>query len=102
MLKITPNTKFKDALKNPMAKDMLEKLMMALRLPSALITNGPLGNGKFKLLNTLTAGLIDKNTVQQICDMLNLEKDEVITDKGTLEKMVEGSGYLSGLSPLVL
>ncbi len=86
MLKITPNTKFKDALKNPMAKDMLEKLMMALRLPSALITNGPLGNGKFKLLNTLTAGLIDKNTVQQICDMLNLEKDEVITDKGTLEK----------------
>ena len=44
MLKITPNTKFKDALKNPMAKDMLEKLMMALRLPSALITNGPLGN----------------------------------------------------------
>ncbi len=27
MLKITPNTKFKDALKNPMAKDMLEKLI---------------------------------------------------------------------------
>ena len=24
MLKITPNTKFKDALKNPMAKEMVE------------------------------------------------------------------------------
>lgn len=86
MLKITPNTKFKDAAVNPMAKDMIEKLMMALHLPTSLVTDGFLKNGKLKWLTTATAGLLDKKTIQQICDMLNLEKDEVITDKGELEK----------------
>ena len=55
MLEITPNTKFKDAAVNPMAKDMIEKLMMALRLPTSLVTDGFLKNGKLKWLTTATA-----------------------------------------------
>ena len=39
MLKITPNTNLKDACQNPMAKDMLEKLMLAFRLPCLLYTS---------------------------------------------------------------
>ena len=87
MLKITPNTTLKDAMVNPMAKDIIEKLMLALRLPADLPTrNSVLGKIKFKTLTTATAGLLDKNTVQTICDMLNLETDEVITDEGKMVK----------------
>ena len=85
MIKITPNTTLKEAMVNPMAKDVIEKLMLALRLPADLPTrNNVLGRIKFKTLTTLTAGLLDKNTVQTICDMLNLEVDEVITDEGEM------------------
>lgn len=86
MIKITPNTTLREAMANPMAKDVVEKLMMALRLPMDAAEKGILGNAKFKTLTTLTAGLLDAKTVQTVCDMLNLEKDEVITDEGTLEK----------------
>lgn len=86
MIKITPNTKFKDAASNPMAKDMIEKLMMTFRLPASLVDKGLLGHMKFKNLTALTCGLLDKKTVQSICDMLNLETGEVITDKGILTK----------------
>ena len=87
MLKITPNTTLKDAMVNPMAKDIIEKLMLALRLPADLPTrNSVLGKIKFKTLTTATAGLLDKSTVQTICDMLNLETDEVITDEGKMVK----------------
>ncbi len=86
MIKITPDTTFKDASQNPMAKDMLEKLMLALHLPSSLIENSFIGKAKLKMLNSLSFGLIDKQTVNNICDMLNLEKGEIISDKGTLTK----------------
>ena len=85
MIKITPNTTLKNAMVNPMAKDIIEKLMLALRLPGDLPEkNKVFGNLKFKTLTTLTAGLLDKSTVQTICDMLNLEVDEVITDEGEM------------------
>ncbi|MBQ9517898.1 MAG: alpha-glucosidase [Eubacterium sp.] len=85
MLKINPNTTLKSAMVNPMAKDIIEKLMLALRLPADLPNkNKVFGNLKFKTLTTLTAGLLDKKTVQTICDMLNLETDEVITDEGEM------------------
>lgn len=86
MIKITPETTLKEAMANPMAKDVVEKLMMALRLPMDAAEKGILGNAKFKTLTTLTAGLLDAKTVQTVCDMLNLEKNELITDEGTLEK----------------
>ena len=85
MIKITPNTTLKNAMVNPMAKDIIEKLMLALRLPTDLPNKSNVfGNLKFKALTTFTAGLLDKNTVQTICDMLNLEVDEVITDEGEM------------------
>ena len=85
MIKITPNTTLKNAMVNPMAKDIIEKLMLALRLPTDLPNKSKVfGNLKFKALTTFTAGLLDKNTVQTICDMLNLEVDEVITDEGEM------------------
>lgn len=84
MIKITPNTTLSEAMVNPMAKDVLEKLIMALRLPSKVIDNKLFKKLKFKDLTTLTAGLIDKKTAALICDMLNLEKDEVITDEGEM------------------
>lgn len=84
MIKITPNTTLKDAMVNPMAKDVIEKLFLVLRLPTDLINSGIMGKLKFKTLTTATAGLLDKKTVQMVCDMLNLEKDEVITDQGEL------------------
>lgn len=85
MIKITPNTTLKEAMVNPMAKDIIEKLMLALRLPTDLPNkNNVFGKVKFKTLTTLTAGLLDKATVQTICDMLNLEKDEVINDEGEM------------------
>ncbi len=86
MLKITPDTRFKDAMINPMAKDVVEKLMLALRLPSNLLETTKFGNLKFKSLTAFTAGLFDKKTVQTLCNMLNLEKDEVITDEGELKE----------------
>ena len=87
MITITPETTLKDALINPMAKDVIEKLMLALHLPADLPSrNALLGKIKFKTLTTVTAGLLDKKTVQTICDMLNLEKDEVITDEGEMVK----------------
>ena len=84
MIKITPNTTLKDAMVNPMAKDVIEKLFLVLRLPTDLINSGIMGKLKFKTLTTVTAGLLDKKTVQMVCDMLNLEKDEVITDQGEM------------------
>lgn len=84
MIKITPNTTLKDAMVNPMAKDVLEKLMMALRLPNSMLESSIMGKLKFKTLTAATAGLLDKKTIALICDMLNLEKDEVITDKGEM------------------
>lgn len=84
MIKITPDTTLSEAMVNPMAKDVLEKLIMALRLPSKAIDSKLFKRLKFKDLTTLTAGLIDKKTGALICDMLNLEKDEVITDEGEM------------------
>lgn len=84
MIKITPNTTLKDAMANPMAKDVIEKLFLVLRLPTDLINSGIMSKLKFKTLTTATAGLLDKKTVQMVCDMLNLEKDEVITDQGEM------------------
>ena len=86
MLKITPETKFKDAISNPMAKDIIEKLLLAMRLPSDSFDGGFFGNLKFKSLTALTAGPINRKTVGQLCNMLNLEEDEVITDEGELQK----------------
>lgn len=86
MIKITPDTTLKDAMVNPMAKDVIEKLFLVLRLPADMINKGFVGKLKFKSLTAFTAGLLDKKTVQQICDMLNLEKDEVITDEGEMQK----------------
>lgn len=84
MIKITPNTTLKDAMVNPMAKDVIEKLFLVLRLPTDLINSGIMGKLKFKTLTIATVGLLDKKTVQMVCDMLNLEKDEVITDQGEM------------------
>ena len=87
MIKITPETTLREAMANPMAKDVIEKLMMALRLPTDTAEKSSLmGNVKFKTLTTLSFGLLDAKTVQTVCDMLNLEKGELITDEGTLEK----------------
>lgn len=86
MNKITPQTSLKEALKNPMAKDMLEKLLLALHLPGTLIEKGAVGKLKVRNISTITAGLLTKKTVQTICDMFNLEQDEVITDPGTMEE----------------
>lgn len=86
MNKITPQTSLKEALKNPMAKDMLEKLLLALHLPGTLIEKGFIGKLKVRNISTVTAGLLTKKTVQTICDMFNLEKDEVITDQGELQE----------------
>ncbi len=86
MIKITPNTTIKEAMVNPMAKDVVEKLFLALRLPTALLEKKAIGSIKLKTLTTVTAGLLDKKTVQTICDMFNLEKDEVITDEGELQE----------------
>lgn len=84
MLKITPQTNLKDACQNPMAKDMLEKLMLAFRLPVSTLDSAIMKKLKFKSLTTFTCGLLDKKTVQTVCDMLNLEKGEIIADNGTL------------------
>ena len=86
MNKITPNTSFKEAIRNPMAKDMLEKLLLALHLPGTLIEKGAIGKLKVKHISTATAGLLTKKTVQTICDMFNLERDEVITDEGEMNE----------------
>ncbi|MBE6719642.1 MAG: alpha-glucosidase [Ruminococcaceae bacterium] len=87
MINITPETTLKDAMINPMAKDVIEKLMLSLRLPTDLPSkNAVFGKIKFKTLTKLTAGLLNKETIQTICNMLNLEKDEVITDEGILEE----------------
>ena len=87
MIKITPETTLREAMANPMAKDVIEKLMMALRLPTDTAEKSSLmGNVKFKTLTALSFGLLDAKTVQTVCDMLNLEKGELITDEGTLEK----------------
>lgn len=79
MIKITPNTKIKDAMVNPMAKDIIERLMIALRLPISVADKAFVKNLRFKSLTTLSAGLLDKNTIEKLCDMLNLETCEVIT-----------------------
>ena len=50
MIKITPNTTLKDAMVNPMAKDVIEKLFLVLRLPTDLINSGIMGK-----LNFMTA-----------------------------------------------
>lgn len=84
MQKITPNTTVQEARANPMAADVLEKLMLALRLPVSTLDNKAFGKLKLKHLTTATLGLLDKKTVQTMCDMLNLETDELITDKGEL------------------
>lgn len=86
MIKITPNTTLKEAMVNPMAKDVLEKLMLALRLPTSMLDSKIMSKLKFKTLTTATAGLLDKGTVELMCDMLNLEKDEVITDIGQMQE----------------
>lgn len=82
MNKITPNTTFKEAMQNPMAKDMIEKLFLMLGQPLSAVEDGILGKAKLKMLRAL----FGKKTSQNICDMFNLEKDEVITDEGELEK----------------
>lgn len=84
MIKITPDTTLKDAMVNPMAKDVLEKLMMALRLPTSMLDRNIMRKIKLKTLTKATAGLLDKKTIQMVCDMFNLEKNEVIVDKGEL------------------
>ena len=68
MNKITPNTTFKDAMVNPMAKDMIEKLFMILRQPLSLVEDGFLGKAKLKMLR----GLFGKKTTQTsvICSTL--------------------------------
>ncbi len=86
MEKITPNTTLNESMANPMAKDMVEKLMLAFRLPSDTVEKTPLGKLKFKALTTLTAGLLDKKTVQTLCDMFNMEKDERILDEGEMKE----------------
>ncbi|MBR1763749.1 MAG: alpha-glucosidase [Eubacterium sp.] len=86
MIKITPQTKFKDALQNPMAKDIIEKLVLVLKLPKDSFDSGLIGNLRFSSLTLLTGGMINRKTVNQICNMLNLETDEVITDKGELQE----------------
>ena len=86
MDKITLDSKFKECMTNPVAKDMLEKLFLALKLPTELVLGGKVGNLKLKHLTPLTAGLFDKKSLQAICDMFNLEKDCVITDEGELDE----------------
>ncbi|MBQ7741258.1 MAG: alpha-glucosidase [Eubacterium sp.] len=60
--------------------------MLAFHLPTSLLTSKIVGGIKLKTISTLTAGLLDKKTISTICDLFNLEKDEVITDEGELEK----------------
>lgn len=60
MAKITPDTTLKEAMKNPMAKDMLEKLMLALRLPTEALEKPAVANLKLSALTTFTLGLLDK------------------------------------------
>ncbi len=86
MEKITLNTKIKEAMENPMAKDMLEKLMLAFRLPTSLIETGAIGKMKLGALAPLTAGLLNRKTLQTICDLFNLEKNSVITDEGEMSE----------------
>ena len=51
---------------NPMAKDIIERLMIALRLPISVADKAFVKNLKFKSLTTLSAGLLDKNTIEKL------------------------------------
>ncbi|UKI23306.1 MAG: hypothetical protein L6V88_01790 [Anaerotruncus sp.] len=80
-----------------------KKLMLALRLPTEALEKPAVANLKLSVLTTFTLGLLDKKTVQTICNMFNLEQDAIITDEGVLEpKWWKRGNYLPNLSTLLL
>lgn len=86
MKKVTVNSKLKEVAQNPIGRDVMEKLMFLLKQDIKLLDKGILGKFPLKALTPLTAGVIGKDTVNTVVDLLNSEKGEPVKDDCELKR----------------
>ena len=71
---LTLNHRIKDLYKNPVGKDVIDKLLLQMGYSEVLIKNHS-GNIKLKALPKLTRGFVDDDFLNAILELLNSEPD---------------------------
>lgn len=74
-MKLDFDSRLKDVYKNPIGKDIINKLLIQLNKNRMLITNPIVGNLRIRTLADLTKKSIDRSFYQSVLDLLNSEQD---------------------------
>ena len=78
-MKITPNSTLKDVLNTPVGNDLIEMVAYHTGIPSAVIHNPLIGKMKLSLIPKLLGDKLPMETIEHICNLLNLTPEKVIT-----------------------
>lgn len=78
---LTVNHRIKDLYKNPVGRDIVNKLLLQMGYKEALINNPIVGNIKLKTLPKLTKGFVDHDFLETILELLNSEPDVPMDSK---------------------
>ena len=79
---LTLNHRIKDLYKNPVGKDVIDKLLLQMGYSEVLIKNPIVGNIKLKALPKLTRGFVDDDFLNAILELLNSEPDTPMKYEG--------------------
>lgn len=82
---LTLNHRIKDLYKNPVGKDVIDKLLLQMGYSEVLIKNPIVGNIKLKALPKLTRGFVDDDFLNAILELLNSEPDTPMKYEGPIK-----------------
>ena len=79
------NHRIKDIYKNPVGKDVIDKLLLQMGYSEVLIKNPIVGNIKLKALPKLTKGFVDHDFLNVVLELLNSEPDTPMKYEGPIK-----------------
>ena len=75
MGKITLNSKIKDFYATSLGRDLADKLLMQMGLPSGALTNPLVGNMTLKSVSKVASKVMDESLVGSLTELVNSEPD---------------------------
>ena len=78
-MKITPASTLKDVLNTPVGNDLIEMVAYHAGIPAAVIHNPLVGKMKLSMIPKLLGDKLPMETIEHICNLLNLTPEKVIT-----------------------
>lgn len=83
---LTKNSRIKDVYRNPIGRDVINKLLLQMNVRKAVVTNPLVANLKLKTLQKLVKKRLDEGFVDVLLTLLNSEQSRLKTDDGPIQR----------------